>query len=188
MNTLKLRHVAIDTHKENVAYLHRDCTIYRTEGFQALSKIEIHKAEDHTPIIAVLNVVDDVSITAPGELGLCEQAFRQLGLEEGAALTVTHAKPPLSLKAVHRKIAGERLDFDDYLAISQDIVANRYFFSAFFFYMFCVSLCNFSNIIKCKLIGYNSSPSICAEFNHQNPPISLSFSPLSASICHRKYL
>ncbi len=126
MNTLKLRHVAIDTHKENVAYLHRDCTVYRTEGFQALSKIEIHKAEDHTPIIAVLNVVDDDSITAPGQLGLCEQAFRQLGLEEGAALTVTHAKPPLSLKAVHRKIAGERLDFDDYLAISRDIVANRY--------------------------------------------------------------
>ena len=126
MNTLKLRHVAIDTHKENVAYLHRDCTVYRTEGFQALSKIEIHKAEDHAPVIAVLNVVDDDSITAPGQLGLCEQAFLQLGLDENSAVTVTHAKPPPSLKGVHRKIAGERLDFDDYLAISQDIVANRY--------------------------------------------------------------
>ena len=28
MSTLKLRRVAIDTYKENVAYLHRDCALY----------------------------------------------------------------------------------------------------------------------------------------------------------------
>ncbi len=126
MNTLKLRHVAIDTHKENVAYLHRECPIYRTEGFQALSKIEIHKAEDGTPIIAVLNVVDDEHLLKPGELGLCEQAFRQLGLEEGASVRITHARPPASIEAVHRKIAGETLSYGDYLGIARDIVANRY--------------------------------------------------------------
>ena len=37
MNTLLLRQVAIDTYKENVAYLHRDCKLYRSEGFQALT-------------------------------------------------------------------------------------------------------------------------------------------------------
>ncbi len=126
MNTLKLRFVAIDTHKENVVYLHRECPIYRTEGFQALSKIEIHKADDGTPIIAVLNVVDDDSLLKPDELGLCEQAFRQLGLEEGAPLRITHAKPPVSIEAVHRKIAGETLSYEDYLEIARDIVANRY--------------------------------------------------------------
>ncbi|MBU0745807.1 MAG: hypothetical protein KKB08_04360, partial [Gammaproteobacteria bacterium] len=36
---LALRRVAIDTWRENVAYLHRDCAVYRAEGFQALSKI-----------------------------------------------------------------------------------------------------------------------------------------------------
>ena len=36
---LRLRRVAIDTWRENVAYLHRDCATYRAEGFQALSKI-----------------------------------------------------------------------------------------------------------------------------------------------------
>ena len=46
METLKLRKISIDTYRENVAYLHRDCPIYRSEGFQALSKIEIHKADD----------------------------------------------------------------------------------------------------------------------------------------------
>lgn len=43
MSTLKLRHVAIDTYRENVVYLHRGCPLYRSEGFHALSKIEIHE-------------------------------------------------------------------------------------------------------------------------------------------------
>ena len=40
-STLQLRRVAIDTYKENVAYLHRDCQVYRSEGFQALSRVEV---------------------------------------------------------------------------------------------------------------------------------------------------
>ena len=126
MSNLTLRLVEIDTYKENVAYLHRDCKLYRSEGFQALNKIEIHKKDNGKPIIAVLNVVDDDSITAAGELGLCEQAFSQLGLKEGAAVRITHARKPASLRAVHRKITGERLNFDDYLGIARDIASNRY--------------------------------------------------------------
>ena len=33
---LKLRRVLIDTYHENVAYMHRDCDVYRAEGFKAL--------------------------------------------------------------------------------------------------------------------------------------------------------
>ena len=39
--SLKLKRVAIDTNFENVVYLHKDCSIYRAEGFQALARIEI---------------------------------------------------------------------------------------------------------------------------------------------------
>ena len=38
---LTLRRNAIDAYRENLAYLHRDCAICRTEGFQALSKEEV---------------------------------------------------------------------------------------------------------------------------------------------------
>ncbi|MEN8168728.1 MAG: hypothetical protein ABFS08_00715 [Pseudomonadota bacterium] len=38
---LQLRRIAIDTYKENVAYMHRDCEFYRVEGFQALTKVEV---------------------------------------------------------------------------------------------------------------------------------------------------
>lgn len=125
-NTLGLRRIAIDTYKENVAYMHRDCQVYRSEGFQALSKVEITSGANSRSVLAVLNVVDDAAITAPGQLGLSHEAFQQLGLDEGAAVTVAHAKPPSSLRAVHRKIAGERLVYDDYEAIVRDIVGLRY--------------------------------------------------------------
>ena len=77
---LELRRVAIDTYKENVSYLHRDCRVYRSEGFQALAKIEI-VGEGARTILATLNVVDDAGITAPGQLGLSQQAFEQLVLD-----------------------------------------------------------------------------------------------------------
>jgi len=38
---LTLRRVAIDNYRENVAYLHRDCAVYRAEGFHALAKVEV---------------------------------------------------------------------------------------------------------------------------------------------------
>ena len=126
MATLKLRPVAIDTYRENVAYLHRDCQVYRSEGFQALNKIEILAEGRPGPVIAVLNIVDDADITAPGELGLAEQVFRQLDLPPGTPVTIRHASPPASLAAVHAKIAGQPLGADDYLAIVRDIVENRF--------------------------------------------------------------
>ncbi len=129
-DTLKLRRVAIDTYKENVAYLHRNCAIYRTEGFQALSKVEIstvNGAPEHQHrVLAVLNVVDDESITQCDELGLSEQAFAQLNVQEGHCIRIAHAEPPASLSAVHRKIAGERLELDDFRGIVRDIAENRY--------------------------------------------------------------
>jgi thymidine phosphorylase len=125
-DTLKLRRIAIDTYRENVAYLHRDCPHYRSEGFQALNKVEVLAGATSTPVLAVLNVVDDASITAPDELGLSEQAFSQMGVEEGVPVTVSQAQPPESLGSVHRKIRGERLSARDYRDIARDIVNNRY--------------------------------------------------------------
>ncbi len=121
---LKVRRVAIDTHRENVAYLHRDCSVYRTEGFQALSKIEVAAGRRH--ILAVLNVVDDDAIVARDELGLSEPAFAHFGAKPGSRVDVGHAERPASLDAVRRKIAGERLDQDAMNGIIADITANHY--------------------------------------------------------------
>jgi len=121
---LNLCRVAIDTYKENVAYMHRDCEFYRAEGFQALTKVEV-KANGRQ-IVAVLNVVDDAAIVDPCELGLSEQAFEQLGVEAGHAVSVSQAELPASMDAVRRKIAGARLTLEDFRGITRDIVNNRY--------------------------------------------------------------
>ncbi len=121
---LRLRRVAIDTHLENVVYLHRDCGVYRTEGFRALSKIEVVHGE--RSVKGTLNVADDPCIVAPDEVGLSEDAFRRLGVDAGAMVGVQHAERPASIGSLFRKISGERLDKQDYHAIVSDIATGQY--------------------------------------------------------------
>ena len=121
---LAVRRIAIDTYRENVAYLHRDCAVYRAEGFQALSKIEVRL--DSQRILAVLNVVDDASIVGPGELGLSEEAFTLLGVTNGTPVCVAQAEAPRSMHAVRRKIRGERLRPGDFMDIARDIAGSGY--------------------------------------------------------------
>ena len=123
-NPLTLRRVGIDTYRENVAYIHRACAVYRAEGFQALSKIRVFSGDKQ--LLATVNVVDDQNIVTPGQLGLSEQAFAQFAVAEGAHLGVAHAERPISMDAVRRKIAGERLSERDYRSIINDIAQHHY--------------------------------------------------------------
>ncbi|HSQ73310.1 MAG TPA: thymidine phosphorylase, partial [Rubrivivax sp.] len=122
--TLHIRRVGIDTWRENVAYLHRDCPVVRAAGFQALAKVTV-QANGET-IAAVLNVVDDEHIVQTCDLGLSEEAFARLRVAEGHPASIEHAEPPPSIAALHRKIAGERLSRDDLFAVIQDVAAARY--------------------------------------------------------------
>ena len=121
---LRVRRVGIDTYRENVAYLHRRCPLYLTEGFQALSKIELHA--NGRSIMATLNIVDDAAIVGETELGLSEVAYRRLGAVDGTAVAIEHATAPASMSALRRKIGGERLERDDYHAIMRDVAQHRY--------------------------------------------------------------
>ncbi|MDR3453175.1 MAG: thymidine phosphorylase family protein [Rhodoferax sp.] len=121
---LSLRRVLIDTYPENVAYLHRDCEIYRAEGFQALSKVEV-RANGHR-ILATLNVVDDEHIVSCGELGLSMAAYAQMEVTGSQSVTVSQAEPPESIGALHRKLGGERLGLEDLRGIMRDVAAHHY--------------------------------------------------------------
>lgn len=121
---LKLRKIAIDTYRENVAFLRRCCLIYRPEEYQAFAKIEV--GNNGRRIFAILNIVDDERILSPNELGLSEQAFKILGLPEGSDVVVAPARPPESLEWIRAKIQGHMLDPHQYDGIIEDIAANRY--------------------------------------------------------------
>ena len=121
---LQARRIGIDTYRENVVYLRRDCPVVRAEGFQALAKVEV--AANGRTILAVLNVVDDARLLGDCELGLSEESWAQLAVADGASVAVRHAEPPPSMWALKRKIAGERLDAEQFTAIVRDIAGHRY--------------------------------------------------------------
>lgn len=124
LQELRVRRVGIDTWRENVAYLHRNCAVVRAAGFQALSKVLVRA--NGAAINAVLNVVDDDCIVQPDELGLSEDAFARLNVEAGHSVHVWPAEPPPSLSALRKKIAGERLGREDWRAIIRDVAQARY--------------------------------------------------------------
>jgi len=121
---LRLKHLPIDTYREAVAFLARDCAAYRPADFQALGKVEIKGANRH--ILAVLNIIDHDGLLASDELGLSDEAFQLLGLPEGSNVTIAQAAPRASLEAVRAKIDGQELSAEAIEAVIRDIAELQY--------------------------------------------------------------
>ena len=58
-SALRLRRLGIDTYREFVVYMNRDCEVCRSEGFEVRSRVGV-KLNGRT-IVATLNVVSDTS-------------------------------------------------------------------------------------------------------------------------------
>ncbi len=131
-HALRLRRMGIDTYQEPVIYMRRDCHVCRSEGFEALSRVQVahNGMENGTAtgghvIIAALNIVNTDLLT-PGEAGLSESAWRLLGAKEGDRITLAHPPPLESLSHVRAKVYGKRLEEPAMNEIIQDVVAGRY--------------------------------------------------------------
>jgi len=122
--TLRIRRLALDTGRENIAIISAHFTGMRTEVFRAFSRVRIRNGA--TEILATLITSDDPGLLAANEIGLAEPAFRRLGQPEGAPATMVPALPPDSMDAVRRKIAGQPLAAEDVAAIVRDLAAYRY--------------------------------------------------------------
>jgi thymidine phosphorylase len=123
ISELKIRRVGIDTYRENIVYMPVGCEICKSQGFHALSKLEIHHGKKS--ILATLNMTENALI-GHGEIGLSNVAFRRLGAAEGAAVTLSHPNPLLSTDFIRHKLDGRPLSKKEILAIVQDIAAYRY--------------------------------------------------------------
>lgn len=120
---MRIRPVHIDTYRENVVFLRKDSELCRAQGFAALSKVEV-TANGHS-LVGVLNVTDEPFL-AKGEVGLCEYAFKQMGVPAGSEAQVRYLEPVRSVDLVRKKIHGETLDQEAYRRVIRDIVENRY--------------------------------------------------------------
>jgi thymidine phosphorylase len=120
---LRLRRLGIDTYQEPVLYMHRDCHVCRSEGFEAQSRVELSLAG--RTIVATLNVVSG-DFLAADEAGLSEAAWRLLQAREGDEAVLRHPAPIESLAHVRSKVYGGRMSAPQLDAVIHDIAAGRY--------------------------------------------------------------
>ena len=121
--TLKLRRLGIDTYTDPVLFMNRDCPIFRSEGFDARSRVKVTLAQRQ--VIATLQVVSN-ALLAPDEAALSEFAWHALGATEGEEVRVSHPEPIESLSRLRAKVYGARLSAADMRAIIGDVAAGHY--------------------------------------------------------------
>ncbi len=123
LHSLKLKRLGIDTHQEAVVYMRADCSVCRSEGFEAHSRVQV--ITPHSQIIATLNIVHD-GLLAPHEAGLSEAAWKLLSPQVGESASFAHPPPVQSMGFVRAKLYGHRLSKSELLSIIQDVVAGKY--------------------------------------------------------------
>ncbi|MEZ4995261.1 MAG: thymidine phosphorylase family protein [Saprospiraceae bacterium] len=122
-NTLKLRRLGVDTRQEYVVYMRADCHICISEGFEALTRLQV-TVKGRT-IIATLNVLHG-DLLLDGEAGLSESAWKVLGAVPGDIASFHHLQPVSSMSLVRAKMYGHQLDDEAMSAIIADITAGKY--------------------------------------------------------------
>ena len=121
--TLNLRRMGIDTYKEAILYMNKNCDVCLSEGFESQARVKIKHGKNS--IIATLNIVQS-DLLKLSEAGLSEHAWKLLGGKEGDKVSVVHAKPIPSFNYVHDKIYGKRLNEKQISSIIKDIAADKY--------------------------------------------------------------
>ncbi len=120
---LNARRIGIDTHQELTIYLRADSHVCRSEGFSALSRVQVESGQRR--IIATLHIVHS-ELLKEQQIGLSDSAWRRMQLSEGDQVWVCHPRPLQSLSHVRAKVFGHKLDADQIRSIVTDIAAGLY--------------------------------------------------------------
>ena len=121
---LNLKHIAVSSFNENIAFVHKDCSAYKVDDIKTITKVEIHGGVK--PVYAFLQIVDDAKLVKPSEVALNTEAFKQINLPEGANVSMTLAPIAPSLNFIKKKIGGNILSASEYASIVGDITSHRY--------------------------------------------------------------
>jgi thymidine phosphorylase len=125
----RLRHLCLDTLREHVIVIHQRAVREGNLGFNPLDRAVVLGADPNDgarrEITGVLNFCMDDLIEID-EIGVSDQAFRDLGLPEGAPVEATLAEAPRSVDKVRAKLGGARLDRAAFDGILSDVVRHRY--------------------------------------------------------------
>lgn len=122
-NSLSLVRLGIDTQKEFVVFMRKDCHICKSEGFEAHNRILT--TVKGKSIIATLNIIND-GILKMGEASLSESAWQTLKAKKGDKINFSHVPPVASMQDVRAKMYRRPLKKEAFRAIINDIVNGQY--------------------------------------------------------------
>lgn len=122
-NQLKLVRLGIDTQNEFIVYLHANCFVCKSEGFETETQVIV--SLNHFSIVATLNIIQS-DILNNDEASLSESAWMRIHANEGDFITLSHLKPVSSLRYVRSKIYGNEINALEFQDIIDDIVAGKY--------------------------------------------------------------
>ncbi len=122
-NTLQLIRLGIDTQKEYVVFMRKDCHICKSEGFEALNRVLV--SVKGASIIATLYIITD-GILDHGKAALSESAWEHLHAEEGDEISFAHLQPVTSMRSIRSKMYGKQLNYEALHNIIKDIVEGHY--------------------------------------------------------------
>lgn len=113
----------IDTRQEPVIFLRHDAAVARSEGFDAMSRVNIEA--NNRSIIATLVIVGE-TLLPKGFAGLSDAARRLLDIHDEQSIQLSYPKTVDSLAHVRSKIYGRELNKQQYCSVISDIVAGRF--------------------------------------------------------------
>ncbi len=120
---LTLKWLGIDTYRETVIYMHKNCLVCQAEGFEVHARIKVSYGDKS--ILATINHINN-GVLQPNEASLSQYAWNLLGAKEGEKIQLSYAKPLLSLSYVRSKIYGHPLKPSEIREIIQDIAEGHY--------------------------------------------------------------
>jgi thymidine phosphorylase len=125
----RVKYLRIDTLREHVIFIHESAVRAGNLGVNPLDRVRVFGTSLVTgqtrEVIGILNFCRD-SLIGMEEIGLSEDAYRDLGLPEGSEVHATIAPAPRSVDLVRAKLQGQRLDRSSFDAILTDVVQHRY--------------------------------------------------------------
>jgi hypothetical protein len=121
---LRVKRLPLNTLRENVIILSRNCHLLRPDRFAGIRKLQIR--HDHVTLIPSLDIAEEGFLLADDEVGVTDPAFSRLGVGEDERVEVSPARASAGFDAVRAKVLGEVLTKAEMTSVITDISAHRY--------------------------------------------------------------
>ncbi len=123
-NRMRLRRIPIFGGRDYCAYLPANSDVISAFDYLGSAKLEISAGA--ASIRTRVQIIDMPDLLDSGSVGLSSEAFAELGVPEGAEVTIRRTPSPESRAALTHKIQGGKLSEEQYHTLIRDIVESRY--------------------------------------------------------------